>query len=242
MKKILLSLACAVALSACATGQPSHQQPGAAARIDGGPQQAVDIANDIAAMPQADIPQQHNVQTFETSGAFRNPLAPTRPQGVLENTTTGGYTVFDESVTVYPLPGETAPGFLPAYAVPPLKEQYGTPQEAPQLREPGMVGRPIGLASAGMLPPVKNIEVAEADPFAKAPVSGQVRRPLTLTAPEPVTMQPPVSAMAGPRSPFAATGDDMSASPYDMSAAPAPVASATPSMQAGRRSPSLTGY
>lgn len=244
MKKILFATACALALSACGTAQPSNQQPGPSARMDGGPQQALAIANDIDAMPRTDMPQQHNVQTFDTAGSFKNPLAPTKPQGILENTTSGGYTVFDESVTVYPLPGEEAPAFLPAYAVPPLKAQYGTEQEVPQLREPGTVGKPIGLASAGMLPPVKNVEVAEADPFAKAPVSGQVRRPLTLTAPEPVTMQPPVSATTAPRSPF----DDMTGSStltkprYDTSAAPAPVASATPSMAAGRRSPSLTGY
>jgi len=46
-------------------------------------------------------------------------------RGVLENTTGGGYTVFDPSVTVYAIEqGQTKPSYLPEYSVPKYAEQY----------------------------------------------------------------------------------------------------------------------
>lgn len=234
MKKILLSCVCALALSACAAGQPGNKQPGPTAIVK--PKTAVDIANEIAAIQPAQIPMDPGVQMYNTSGPFSNPLKGDHTHSILDNTTAGGYTVFDESVTVYPLPGENLPGFMPTYAVPPYKG--GIAEPAPRM--PGMVGQPMGLASAGILPPVRNVDVAAADPYARPPVAGQVRKPLTLTAPEPLSMQPPVSATPAPRSPFA--GSLTAAEPVAAAPAPEPVMAAAPGMQAGRRSPSLTGY
>jgi len=46
-------------------------------------------------------------------------------QSVLDNTTAGGYTVFDPSVTVYALDGQSAkPNYLPDYSVPQHAAQY----------------------------------------------------------------------------------------------------------------------
>lgn len=46
-------------------------------------------------------------------------------RGVMENTTRGGYTVFDSSVTVFAVEGTThRPQYLPRYSVPQYAEQY----------------------------------------------------------------------------------------------------------------------
>lgn len=46
-------------------------------------------------------------------------------RSVLDNTTAGGYTVFDPSVTVYALDGQSAkPNYLPEYSVPQHAAQY----------------------------------------------------------------------------------------------------------------------
>lgn len=48
-------------------------------------------------------------------------------RSVLDNTTAGGYTVFDSSVTVYALDGQSAkPNYLPDYSVPQYAAQYKT--------------------------------------------------------------------------------------------------------------------
>lgn len=47
-------------------------------------------------------------------------------RGVMENTTAGGYTVFDPSVAVFAVEGEPSvrPSYLPEYSVPQYAEQY----------------------------------------------------------------------------------------------------------------------
>ncbi len=48
-------------------------------------------------------------------------------RGVLDNTTAGGYTVFDPSVTVYAVDGQSVrPSYLPEYSVPQHAAQYKT--------------------------------------------------------------------------------------------------------------------
>jgi hypothetical protein len=111
-----------------------------------------------------------------------------------------GYTLFDENVSVFPLPGDVKPSFAPDYSVPPLDGQYSA--------APPMVGqKPMGLASASTLPPVPNVELPDvripaADPYANPPVSGALRAPMALAAPEPLTMQPLAQARAPLPSPF----------------------------------------
>jgi hypothetical protein len=49
-------------------------------------------------------------------------------RGVVENTTAGGYTVFDPSVTVYALEGQgMKPAYLPEYSVPRYAQNYRSP-------------------------------------------------------------------------------------------------------------------
>jgi hypothetical protein len=223
MKRLLLLFACVLALSACQTAQPMGSKP-ASNQTKSEPMAVTgEASTPMTTVPQ--IPADPNVQVYPTTGPAGNPLITDRTHNVLDNTTAGGYTVFDDSVTVYPLPGEDVPAFVPSYTVPPLEKQYKP--------APPMVGQPIGLASAGMLPPVKNVDVPDvpdANPYANPPVPGAVRQPLTLTAPAPTTMQPPVSASPAPRSPFEEPGANTATAPKT-------------DMNAGRRSgPMLTGY
>lgn len=54
-------------------------------------------------------------------------------RGVMENTTAGGYTVFDPSVTVFAVEGDAVvrPTYLPEYSVPKYAEQYQNRQIEP---------------------------------------------------------------------------------------------------------------
>lgn len=243
MKHILIASACVLALAACQTTTAKEQ------KLEG-KREPLEITGGVSGpvVPEY-APDDPRVQMYKTEGDFQNPLDADRTHSVLDNTTAGGYTVFDESVKVYPLPGDDVPAYVPSYAVPPLKGQYK--------KEPPLVGqRPMGLASAGMLPPVPNVEVVEApeaDPYANPPVSGAVRKPLSLTSPEPLVMQPPSQARPPVPSPFMKaapaaplpddmgmmTSDEMA---VDTMAAPQPSAQSSVTTAGRRSSPLLTGY
>jgi hypothetical protein len=235
MKKLLLSFVCTLALAACQTASVNK---GDAAKDPN----AIEITGGVSTsmVDTPIVPEDPNVTVYPLDGPVQNPMSVNRTHSVLDNTTAGGYTVFDDSVTVYPLPGDDTPAFMPKYAVPPLKGQY--------VPQPPMVGKPMGLASAGALPPVPNYDVDEADPHANPPVSGAVRKPLMLTAPEPVTMQPVAGARPPLVSPFEKKMLETAPKPQPLAplaeAAPAPVASAPKEgLAAGRRSgPMLTDY
>lgn len=222
IKQIVLLGVCALALGACTASKSKE------VKLDG-KREVLDLTLTQAVTNAYPVmPNDPRVQTYGTEGQYQNPLDVDRTHSVLDNTTAGGYTVFDESVRVFPLSGDEAPAYVPHYSVPPLKGQYKP--EAP------MVGqRPLGLASAGMLPPVQNVEIDEmpqADPYANPPVAGAVRQPMMLTAQEPLTMQPPADARAPMPSPFIKAEE---------SAAPEVIQQSVTT--AGRRSsPMLTGY
>jgi hypothetical protein len=74
-------------------------------------------------------------------------------RGVLDNTTRGGYTVFDSSVTVFAVEGRTGrPQYLPNYSVPKYAEQYRPTQTMPTYANNGplmpMAGQPQRVPSA----------------------------------------------------------------------------------------------
>jgi hypothetical protein len=214
MKKALLAFVCTLALGGCQT--PAATRPGDAVDANKDPN-AIEITGS-ATTSMVDtpiVPVNPNVTVYPLDGPVQNPLSVERTHSVLENTTSGGYTVFDESVTVYPLPGDDVPAFMPPYAVPPLK------------------GQPAGMVSAsGLLPPVPNIDVRNADPYAKPPVSGAVRKPLLLTAADPVTLQPPSDVRPPLKSPFAATANPQPMMPIldekDMEVSGAPMGDIPP--------------
>jgi len=248
---ILSLLVSASVLSACQTTQKASQETPTLG-VNG---KQIEITGGIIDMnqPMPIISNDPDVKVFPLDGPIENPLTETKYNGVLDNTTAGGYTVFDESVKVYPLPGQEVPAFVPAYAVPPLKSQYK--EDTP------LVGERLTSLSESSLPPVPTVDVGEAKPFLNPPISGAVRQPLTLTAPEPVTLQPPTNARPPMSSPFEEAGNDMGTEtprgplltgdapePVDGGAMPDAAPAAKPgsmagSMTAGRRSgPSLTGY
>ena len=77
-------------------------------------------------MDNAQIMSNQNVIVYPVTGDMSN----TREgfpeyRGIVENTTMGGYTVFDSSVTVFAVEGTThRPEYLPRYAVPQHVEQH----------------------------------------------------------------------------------------------------------------------
>jgi len=229
-KTILSLMLCGTMLTACA----QQHQTGETVDIGvvGSNTQKIDITGGIYnENPAASTPIVSNdpdVKVYPLDGPIENPLTEQKDHSVLDNTTAGGYTVFDDSVKVYPLPGEDVPAYVPIYSVPPLKNQYKP--EAP------MVGQQLTTMSGSTLPPVPTVEVGNADPFANPPVSGAVRQPLTLTNPEPLTMQAPSSARPAMKSPFAL--DDPSAIPAEASSEHDPM---LPQEQQGApRAPMLT--
>lgn len=252
MKRTLLPILCTLALAACSTAAP---QGSTKIDVTAPPQDGFEITGKTGALAPEEFkytPDDPRVSVYSTDGPLVNPLTADRTHSVLDNTTAGGYTVFDESVKVFPLPGNDVPEYLPSYAVPPLEGQYKKPA--------GTIGEPMGLASAGMLPPVPNVDVKTIP----------ARKPMSLTAPDPLTMQPPAEARAPLPSPFDASGNIAAdkpdaprapkmltvvegAPPPAAAPAPVPAASEPPAevvkpgtakgLTPGRRStPLLTGY
>lgn len=164
-KLIPLTALCALTLAGCAaTDAPSST------KVQGGPPPVshpnpdVDVyVPDVVYPPQANAP---------------------------ESQPASGFAVFDNGVTVYPLPGENVPAFVPDYAVPPLEDQYKTAgQECPPQTS---TVPPV----ESTLPPVPSVDLGvQSDPYAS-------RTPLALDAPQPLTMQPPSGARPPLPSPF----------------------------------------
>jgi len=187
MRHTLLPILCTLALAACSTSAP---QGSTKIDVTAKPQNGFEITGKAVELPEKGImPNDHRVSVYSTEGPLINPLTQDRTHSVLDNTTAGGYTVFDESVKVFPLPGDDVPSYIPSYAVPPLEGQYAA-------KQPGAIGEPMGLASAGILPPVPNVEVKTVP-----------RKPMSLTAPEPLTMQPPSNVRTPMTSPFDDAGN-----------------------------------
>lgn len=65
------------------------------------------------------IASSSDVQVFPLEGETANPFAGTRKRRtILENTTSGGYTVLDKNVMVYPLDDSRRPSYLPQFEGP----------------------------------------------------------------------------------------------------------------------------
>lgn len=177
MKIVLPLVIGCIALSGCETvsrmqGVPGtggvQQEDGQMIGITGGI-----IDGNMQTMPI--ITNDPRVSVYPLDGPVQNPLSVERYTSVVENTTSGGYTVFDESVKVYPLPGSEVPAFVPPHAVPPYAGAAGAGG--------GRVGAPTSLTHSN-LPPVPTMAVGAADPFANPPVDGMMRQPAMLIADE----------------------------------------------------------
>ena len=85
-------------------------------------------------------------------------------RGVVENTTAGGYTVFDPSVTVYAVEGQgMKPAYLPDYSVPQYAQQYAP---AP------MPNAPIAIPMMVPSPPTMPGETFAQTPSTPVPLIG----------------------------------------------------------------------
>lgn len=140
-------------------------------------------------------------------------------RSVLENTTAGGFTVFDPSVTVFPVEegANARPSYLPHYSVPQYAQQYRSPAPAValpdyQAQPLAPVGAPVTLQS-----PTPIVQARSLQP-------NSVSRPW-------IDDQAPVNMPRAPRVAESAPVTDTMISPVTQKQAPA------------RRSPPiLTGY
>ena len=125
MKRHLFALSMVVVLTACAQNQPqnlSEKQVVAQKeppKIDKAINKKVDVISTFS---------NKNVTIFPLTGStMPHESRLNEYRGVLNNTTAGGYTVFDQSVTVFPVEGVMSsgrPSYLPEYSVPKYAAQY----------------------------------------------------------------------------------------------------------------------
>lgn len=120
--KYFIMIFCLLALNACEILQPYKQKQ----------EKPVIIFNDpkpvkiVKPIDNAALMSNQNVIVYPVSGSIdqkRRKFPEYR--GVMDNTTAGGYTVFDSSVTVFAVEGSSQrPSYLPKYSVPQYAEQY----------------------------------------------------------------------------------------------------------------------
>lgn len=159
-------------------------------------------------------------------------------RGVMDNTTAGGYTVFDPSVTVYAVEGGGAsrPDYLPEYSVPKYAEQYKQQysQYNNATQSPMPVQNVTSLRAQPLMPMHDNAlshTPSYGGEIVSKPLSGRVSM-----APR----GPRVSAKAGKVSrPWLEKGNNDAALNASGSSLPA---SRQAQPQARRSSPMLTGY
>ena len=233
LRRLLKVLPLTALMGACAVMPQNNKPVIQMAPIEGGAYTTAPYA-----MGQDEIAQtlsNENVIVYPIDGDLKQyPRTFPEYRGVLDNTTAGGYTVFDSSVTVYAVEGDASmrPSYLPDYAVPKYAEQYRTP-DAPMASYQGMADP---LTPMGVVPLHSPVPIAQASRVNHA---GRISRPWmeveaealparTVTARENL-MPMPDSQTHLPRPPQEAT---MVTAP----AAPAPVDTAR------RSAPMLTGY
>lgn len=143
----------ALLLAACGTVHDAPSQPMAAP--------SEPVSTSVASPMPEPLPSNMNplvnggdsrVQVFPLDGPVINPLALDQTRSQVDNTTSGGFTVFDDSVTVYPVDTDTTPTYMPNYAVPPLAVN-ATP------RAKTTIGKP--LAETPVMPDPLDTALAE---------------------------------------------------------------------------------
>lgn len=147
---IVLAIA-VMGLSACATPYPE--------RMDIQKQSQQVVVEPVApvapkGMTNEEIFSNPNVIVFPVTGDLsQSKQAFAKYRGVIENTTAGGYTVFDPSVTVYALEGQgMKPAYLPEYSVPRYAQNY-MPQNVPtQIRSAALPPLPLGYQEDSYVP------------------------------------------------------------------------------------------
>ena len=128
-------------------------------------------------MGQGDIAQafsNENVIVYPIDGDLKDyPRTFPEYRGVLDNTTAGGYTVFDPSVMVYAVEGDAQmrPSYLPDYAVPKYAEQYRVAQSPAPMAYQGMAEP---LTPMGIVPLATPAPILRTDRYSRA---GRISRP-----------------------------------------------------------------
>jgi hypothetical protein len=97
-------------------------------------------------MTMANLMSNESVIVYSLDQNAKQPRDFPAARGVVDNTTSGGYTVFDPSVTVFALDGMSAkPAYLPEYSVPKYAQQMSRSQGIIAMPLPN-APRPIGLS------------------------------------------------------------------------------------------------
>ncbi len=170
MIKNLMVMVCVFGLFACATAQPEPQIK----------QQDI-VFEQPKPAPVRDVNvsavfSNDNVLVFPVTGPINDNMESlNRYRGVLDNTTAGGYTVFDPSVTVFAV--NNTEGLKPAYL-----PNYSVPQHAAQYKSMDDVFPPA--QSMGIIPMAPQSILAE--PLAPKP-SAPVMKPSGTRSPPMLT-------------------------------------------------------
>lgn len=189
-KNIVFCLCAVTALSACETMNKPQKQTTSAPEIVELPQNPTKSRYDLPPgmitndMETASLMSNPNVIVFPVDGDISHERR-TFPEyrGVIENTTAGGYTVMDPSVTVFAVDDVgTRPEYLPEYSVPRYAEQLYPQQMAAYTPQPMLPAQTVTAA------PV---------PLSMEPV---VMEPME-TFPQPVSIAPGIQAEPLPRPP-----------------------------------------
>jgi hypothetical protein len=98
-------------------------------------------------MNMANMMSNESVIVFPLDANAKQPRDFPAARGVVDNTTSGGYTVFDPSVTVFALDGMSAkPDYLPEYSVPKYAQQTSVTNNVIAAMPLPNAPRPIGLS------------------------------------------------------------------------------------------------
>lgn len=170
--KITFLTALVMGLGACATPYPENLHGNQSEKAVA--EQPLAVVAPIVTITNEEIFSNPNVIVYPVTGDLsQSKRAFAKYRGVLENTTAGGYTVFDPSVTVYAVEGQgLKPAYLPEYSVPEFAQNY-TPHS--------MV--PTGNAA---MPPMPLAYQDDYDPYVPDEMSMKPRVPSSWGATIPV--------------------------------------------------------
>lgn len=193
-RNIVFCLCAVTALTACETMYPFQKQQSRTGEIIELPQKPTKSRYELPAgmitrdINTASLMTNENVIVFPIEGEI-NPLRKTFPEyrSVVENTTAGGYTVFDPSVTVFAVDDTgVRPDYLPEYSVPRYAEQM-RPHNTAQSARSGVVP-----AGTGPLPLTSDFPVSS---YASVPTE-----PIHVRS-EVISIAPDIQAEPLPRPP-----------------------------------------
>lgn len=240
-RNIVFCLCAVTALTACETLYPQQKQHPYAAEVVELPKRPTKSRYELPPgmitenMDTASLMTNESVIVFPVDGHI-DPTQKTFPEyrSVIENTTAGGYTVFDPSVTVFAVDDTGGrPEYLPEYSVPRYTEQIFPRQTA-------QTPQPVVMPSGNGLVPMMQDNIAVPSTTPSEPI--HLRPGVVSIAPdiqaEPLPRPPRMTAAGRVSTPDARPAARLTTSDVVIPAAP----TVAPQPQQRRSRPVLTGY